>query len=224
MYSEIICAECGGSFIPKTINSTRCSKACISKYQYRRKKELDPDFLKKETERKRIHREANKDTINQKRKDKYHSDEEWRLATAQRKKDQRKANPQPIRLRESLQKKKHRPRIREYMRNRYNSNPEFRLAQVIRVRIRKAVKNKSNSSIELLGTTIEGCRAHLESLFQEGMGWHNHSETGWHIDHIKPCASFDMTDPEQQKLCFHYTNLQPLWAKENLSKGARILD
>jgi hypothetical protein len=44
----------------------------------------------------------------------------------------------------------------------------------------------------------------------------------WHIDHIIPCASFDLTKPEQQRQCFHYTNLQPLWAFENLSKGSKI--
>ena len=58
-----------------------------------------------------------------------------------------------------------------------------------------------------------------ESLFQSGMTWENHGKYGWHIDHIRPCSSFDLTDPEQQKLCCHYTNLQPLWAKDNLSKG-----
>ena len=53
------------------------------------------------------------------------------------------------------------------------------------------------------------------------MTWDNHGE--WHIDHIKPCASFDLTDADQQRECFNYTNLQPLWAKDNLSKGAKIL-
>ena len=54
------------------------------------------------------------------------------------------------------------------------------------------------------------------------MTWENHGRYGWHIDHIMPCSSFDLTDPEQQKKCFHYTNLQPLWAHENMSKGAKI--
>ncbi len=66
-------------------------------------------------------------------------------------------------------------------------------------------------------------REHLEKQFKEGMTWENHGLYGWHIDHIIPCASFDLTDLEQQKKCFHYTNLQPLWAKENLIKGVKIL-
>jgi hypothetical protein len=70
-----------------------------------------------------------------------------------------------------------------------------------------------------MGADIETVKKHLESLFKKGMSWENHGNEGWHIDHIIPCAAFDLTDPKQQKKCFHYTNLQPLWAKDNLSKG-----
>lgn len=55
------------------------------------------------------------------------------------------------------------------------------------------------------------------------MTWANYGKSGWHIDHIKPCASFDLSDPDQQKACFHYSNLQPLWAFDNLSKGAKLV-
>ena len=54
------------------------------------------------------------------------------------------------------------------------------------------------------------------------MTWDNHGK--WHIDHIKPCASFDLLHKKQQRKCFYYKNLQPLWAQENLSKGAKIVD
>ena len=85
--------------------------------------------------------------------------------------------------------------------------------------MRQALKNanKSDSTMNLVGCDIDSLRLHLEKLFEDGMNWDNHGE--WHIDHIRPCASFDLTDPEQQRVCFHYTNLQPLWAKDNLSKG-----
>ena len=85
------------------------------------------------------------------------------------------------------------------------------------------VSKKSDSTMNLLGCTIQEAREYLEKQFKEGMTWENHGHETWHIDHIIPCASFDLTDPEQQKKCFHYTNLQPLWAKENMSKGAKIL-
>jgi hypothetical protein len=62
----------------------------------------------------------------------------------------------------------------------------------------------------------------LEGKFKERMSWENHGD--WHIDHIKPCASFNLLDEEEKKKCFHYTNLQLLWASENLSKGYKYID
>ena len=72
----------------------------------------------------------------------------------------------------------------------------------------------------LLGCTIEEMRTFLEAEFEEGMTWENHGE--WHVDHIRPCASFNLEYPEEQKKCFHWTNLQPLWAADNLAKGDRL--
>jgi hypothetical protein len=54
------------------------------------------------------------------------------------------------------------------------------------------------------------------------MTWQNYGYYGWHIDHIKPCASFDLRKPSEQRKCFHYSNLQPLWAKDNLQKSDKI--
>lgn len=73
--------------------------------------------------------------------------------------------------------------------------------------------------LELLGCSVEALKSHLEKLFTSGMSWTNYGK--WHIDHKRPCDSFDLSDPLQQKVCFHYTNLQPLWAFDNLSKGAK---
>ena len=75
---------------------------------------------------------------------------------------------------------------------------------------------------KLLGCTFEYFIEYLQRLFKVGMTWKNYGK--WHIDHIKPCASFDLSKLEAQKKCFHYTNLQPLWAEENLKKGAKIID
>ena len=116
--------------------------------------------------------------------------------------------------------------INKNRRHRRATDPNFKIAGVLRSRIKDAIKNqsaiKSGKTLELLGCTIQKAREHLESQFTEGMGWENHSFYGWHIDHIRPCASFGLTDPEQQKLCFHYTNLQPLWAEDNLSKSDKL--
>ena len=80
----------------------------------------------------------------------------------------------------------------------------------------------SDSTKELIGCSLEQLKIHLENRFTKGMNWQNYGRNGWHIDHIKPCTSFDLTDPKQQQECFHYSNLQPLWAKDNISKGNKI--
>lgn len=80
-------------------------------------------------------------------------------------------------------------------------------------------KNKTSTTLDLIGCDTEELRRHLESQFTKGMNWNNYGINGWHVDHIEPCASFDLTDEDQQKKCFHYTNLQPLWAKDNLRKS-----
>ncbi|NBQ17559.1 hypothetical protein EBU24_04530 [bacterium] len=82
---------------------------------------------------------------------------------------------------------------------------------------------KSKHTMELLGCSIEELKIYLEKQFVKGMCWNNYGKKGWHIDHILPCASFDLTDPEQQKICFHYTNLQPLWAKDNYKKRDKVI-
>ena len=79
---------------------------------------------------------------------------------------------------------------------------------------------KPKSTIAILGATVDEVRAHLEAQFREGMSWENYGK--WHIDHIIPLASAKDLD-EIVRLC-HYTNLQPLWAEENLRKGAKIKD
>ena len=71
--------------------------------------------------------------------------------------------------------------------------------------------------MKLVGCNSKELKEHLESQFIEGMNWNNYGE--WHVDHIKPCAAFDLSDPIQQKECFNYTNLQPLWAKDNIRKS-----
>lgn len=71
------------------------------------------------------------------------------------------------------------------------------------------------------GCTIAELRKHIEAQWQPGMTWENHAVDGWHIDHIRPCASFNFNDLKQIRDCFHYTNLQPLWATENHKKYAK---
>jgi hypothetical protein len=97
-----------------------------------------------------------------------------------------------------------------------------RLKKRLMVRIWIAMKNQSvnaTGTFAAVGCSAEHLRAHLESKFEPGMMWNNYGE--WHVDHIRPCASFDLSDPKQLAECFNWSNLQPLWAKENISKGAK---
>lgn len=114
---------------------------------------------------------------------------------------------------------------RVYEKNRRDTDPIFKMLKNMRRRMSKALKNnsKSASTIELLGCTAEECKEHLEKQFLPGMSWDNYGLYTFHIDHILPCDSFNLEDPEEQKKCFHYTNLQPLWAIDNLMKGNKIL-
>lgn len=117
-------------------------------------------------------------------------------------------------------------RINEKHIERYYNDPCYKILHTLRGRMKVVFKSKNllkkNSTIELLGCTVREAIEHIEKQFKEGMTWKNHSVKGWHIDHIRPCSSFDLTDPEQQKQCFNYKNLQPLWAKDNLSKNDRL--
>lgn len=120
----------------------------------------------------------------------------------------------------------------ERQRDRTKNDIQYRLKKNLRKRIYDCVVRfnieKRDSTMNLLGCLASDLVARLESMFQPGMSWDNYGEyragklMTWHIDHIRPCSSFDLTDPEQQKQCFHYTNLQPLWAVDNIVKGAKI--
>jgi hypothetical protein len=115
-------------------------------------------------------------------------------------------------------------------RNSYNKIKEsidvqYKLSNRLRSRLNKAINRnfKAGSAVRDLGCTVEELKPYLESKFQPGMTWDNWTTDGWHIDHIKPLASFDLTDRNQLLEACHYTNLQPLWAKDNLIKSDKLI-
>lgn len=110
---------------------------------------------------------------------------------------------------------------REHNTRKYYSDPQFRLTRVLRARLSAALKNnyKSGSAIKDLGCSVTEFKIYLESKFLVGMSWSNYGQ--WHIDHKIALANFDLTDRKQFCKAVHFTNLQPLWAKENQSKGAK---
>tara|TARA_B100001564_G_scaffold259194_1_gene220980 strand:+ start:209 stop:943 length:735 start_codon:yes stop_codon:yes gene_type:complete len=102
-------------------------------------------------------------------------------------------------------------------------DPHTRIRDNLSLRMRLALKEqnltKRNTTANLVGCSIPFLKKYLENKFQKGMNWKNQGRYGWHIDHIKPCSKFDLSDPDQQKKCFNYKNLQPLWAEENIKKS-----
>jgi hypothetical protein len=97
---------------------------------------------------------------------------------------------------------------------------KYKIVINLRTRLRLALKQnwKSGHTLELLGCSVEFLKQHLEGQFTEGMRWNNYGRGGWVIDHIKPCVLFDLTNPSEQRKCFNYKNLQPLWETDNLIK------
>lgn len=110
----------------------------------------------------------------------------------------------------------------EYEKRRLLSDPLFRLKKNLRARLNVALRNrqKVGSAIQDLGCSIEDFRRYLESKFEPGMTWDNYGQ--WHIDHIVPLASFDLTKHDDLLKAVHFSNLQPLWAEDNFSKSNRI--
>lgn len=103
---------------------------------------------------------------------------------------------------------------------------QSRIKRNLRRRIIHVIQSgyKSDSTMNLLGCSIDFFLEYLSKQFDNKMNWDNYGQYGWHIDHILPCDSFDLTLEEAQRKCFHYTNLRPLWWTDNLSKSKKILE
>jgi len=117
--------------------------------------------------------------------------------------------------------------VNSYEVERRKSNLQAKLAWILRSRLCMAVKNnwKVGSAVKDLGCSIDFLKQYIESKFLLGMTWDNHGRGigMWHIDHIIPLDAFDLSDRNQLVRAVHYTNLQPLWQNDNLSKGSKIL-
>lgn len=134
----------------------------------------------------------------------------------------KKANKDKILARNAAWAKSNRKKINTRVNKRKREDLSFSIGMRLRIRVCQAVRasssRKSAKTMDLLGCSIDSFRIYIESKFESGMTWDN-----IHLDHIVPCALFDLTNPEHQKICFHFSNYQPLFAPDNESKGARIL-
>lgn len=110
---------------------------------------------------------------------------------------------------------------REHSKERRKTDIHFKLSGNLRSRLRESIKNgcKGGSAIEDLGCSIEEFKQRIETQWSPGMTWGNYGKAGWHLDHIIPLASFDLTDESQVRKACHYTNYQPLWASDNIRKS-----
>lgn len=119
----------------------------------------------------------------------------------------------------SVEKTKNRLKLR------YKNDPSFRLSRIMRARMCSIIRSlkigKKISAIDALGCSTQELKSYLESLFKPGMTWENHGTHGWHVDHIIPLAKFNLSNMDSLRQAWHFTNLQPLWAKDNLTKGAK---
>jgi hypothetical protein len=124
-------------------------------------------------------------------------------------------------------KARYRKQQTQYENNKRHTDIKFRLRKTLRTRISEYLRKKhiakTTSLIKLVGCTQDQLRQYLESKFQPGMNWNNYGQFGWHIDHIIPLSSFDLTNPGELAKACHYTNLQPLWWQDNIEKSNKIL-
>jgi isocitrate lyase len=116
--------------------------------------------------------------------------------------------------------------IRNAYQKRRREEPEYKLAYTMRYKMVKAIKNNQKycSALKLVGCSVSELKKHIENQFEQGMTWNNWTPQGWHIDHIIPISSFDLSKKEEQEKCFHYSNLQPLWAEDNFRKSNKLPD
>ena len=201
-------------------------KLCLNKWRKDNKEKVNKNQKK--------YRENNKIKESKRKKKWYQNNKEkcsktckkWRLNNKDKTKVRMQKyylkNKEKLNASNSNYKKNNKESINQYYKERLKNDPSFKIAHNLRVRMKDIFKNnfKSGSAVKDLGCSIKDLKIHLEQQFQEGMNWDNYGS--WHIDHIKPLASFDLAKREQLLEACNYNNLQPLWAKDNLSKGCRV--
>lgn len=202
------CSKCKNSHSKDKFTKQKASKDGLGAWCQDCRSLYNKKYNKENKERiqsvKKIWRENNKEIRSQQNK-------EWM--------EQNKEYRKQYKLR---YRRENRNSINEYKRKKYKEDmtcPYFVLKERLRSRYRKAIQNKCSKKkcMEILGCDFDYFTKYIELKFQEGMSWDNIGK--WHIDHIKPISKFDLNNPNEVTECFHYTNLQPLWEKDNLSKG-----
>ena len=192
--------------------------------QYRKKIESKESYQKK---RKLYLKKYYSNPKNKEKRLKWYKEWSKRDYVRQKKLDYKKRNREHIRKQscEYAKRPEVRARIRNQVRQRLKTDPIFLIKYRLRTRfyqyVKRGLAKKQVKTSELIGCDWKYLKNHLQKRFKKGMNWQNFGE--WHIDHIKPMAHFNLLDVKQQYECCNYKNLQPKWAFDNLSKGARYV-
>ena len=173
---------------------------------------------------------ANSEKIREKNKEYYEANKEALLTKNKEYREknidainiQRKEyrNREDVKQHRQQKNKEYLPIRKESIKARRQNDINFRVSEILRSKFNREIKRNKYS--EFLGCTIEFFQKWIEYNFENDMNWSNIGKV-WHIDHILPINRFDLTDTNNIKICYHWTNLQPLLAKDNMSKSDNIL-
>jgi len=215
--------DCSNFFMPDHAAIKYCSPKCCQSQADKNYKRENADALRERDKlaARRYRAAWSEETREIKRKQVRENNKRWYHALSEEDRHERAK-----RQYEKCDKDRKRHLARKSKRKKYKNDANFRMRHILRSRLRNALLNqnvtKHAPTLELIGCTIEKLKDYIEAQFEPWMTWDNWAHDTWHIDHIKPCASFDLSDPEQQRACFHYSNLRPLDAKENMRKNSRL--
>ena len=221
------CSCCGETKESNHFSKDAISKDLLHSYCKKCNKARNKEGYLKHKKKRQIYgknyQENNKEKI-EKRQKNYYQKNKKRIRAY--KKEWAQKNAEKLKKYHKEWGRNHRKEIALYCRNKRKNDLNYRILNNLRSRLSSAVKSqyseKTNRTMELVGCTIIELKRHLESRFGENMAWNNYGQGNnkWSIDHIIPCAYFDLTKTEEQKKCFQYINLAPLWNKENISKNS----
>jgi len=206
--TEKVCKFCNDKFIIKNAHQRFCSEECNKLHTKEKNHKIYLNNKKEILEYRKEHYQKNKEVVRR-------GNKEWILKHPEKMKQYNK---------KYYDKPETKEKRRIKLKKKYYNDEKYKLMVNLRTRIKMALKHdvKNGQSLELIGCSIQQLKEHLERQFKPGMNWKNYNFKGWHIDHIIPISSFDLSKKEEQKKCFHYTNLQPLWFYENFEKGDKI--
>lgn len=217
-YKTMPCATCG-VMVQRTGPKQRFCSPCPVEHRNAKRRERYASDPGKHKERAKAYYEANLDQCRAR-------SAAWFAAHKGYQAERYRADPIAGRKKAAKWRAENIDRVRARRRERALSDPHFSLAVKIRRRIYMSLRGgydgtrKADVAIGLLGCSFAELKRHIERQFTKGMTWDQCFNGKIHLDHILPCSSFDLTDPDQQRACFHFTNLQPLWASDNIAKGA----